>query len=33
MLRADNIKVNLEEILYDIAYWTVLLRGWGDESL
>ena len=33
MLRADNIKMNLEEIGYDIVYWTNLLRGVGDESL
>ena len=33
MQRADNIKVNLEEIIYDIVSWADLLRGGGDESL
>ena len=33
MLSADNIKVNLEEVIYDIAYGTILVRGGGDESL
>jgi len=33
MLSADNIKMNLEAIVYDIAYRTYLEKGGGDESL